>query len=73
MHKIVVLCGGKGKRLGQLTEEKPKPLVPLAGKPIIHHIVDNYSKKGISEFIFCIGYKGGMIKDYFSGLSQPLW
>lgn len=64
MHKMVILCGGKGVRLRPLTESIPKALVPLAGKPIINYILDKHSDKGISDYVLCIGYKGEMIKEY---------
>lgn len=64
--KIVILCGGKGVRLKPLTNEVPKPLVEIKGKPVLHHAVELYSKKGFNDFILCIGYKGHLIKEYFS-------
>ncbi len=64
MHKMVILCGGKGVRLKPLTDTIPKALVPLAGKPMINHILDKYSEMGIKEFILCIGHKGNIIKNH---------
>ena len=63
--KVVILCGGKGYRLQEETEFKPKPLVPIGGRPILWHIMRNYSFYGYREFILCLGYRGDMIKDYF--------
>lgn len=63
--KVVILCGGKGTRLQEETEYRPKPLVPIGGKPILWHIMKIYSHYGFNEFILCLGYKGEMIKDYF--------
>tara|TARA_B100000029_G_scaffold137629_1_gene132532 strand:- start:1099 stop:1818 length:720 start_codon:yes stop_codon:yes gene_type:complete len=62
--KTLILCGGRGLRLRPLTDTIPKPLVHLNGKPIIHHSIDAFIKKGFNEFIICVGYKGDMIKDY---------
>jgi len=62
---VVVLCGGKGNRLGPLGQEIPKGLVKMNGVPILHRTLDLYSKKGFNKFVLCIGYKGKMIKDYF--------
>jgi len=63
--KCVILCGGKGTRLKELTEELPKPLIRVGGKPVVSHIMDRYSHEGFNEFILCTGYKGEMIKKYF--------
>ena len=68
--KVVILCGGKGVRLKPLTNNIPKPLVEIGGKPILHQAVELYSQKGFNDFIFCIGYKGHLIKEYFSRLSN---
>ena len=63
--KVVILCGGKGTRLREETEFRPKPMVPIGGKPILWHIMKSYAHFGHKEFILCLGYKGEMIKDYF--------
>ena len=62
---IVILCGGKGTRLKEETEYKPKPLVRIGEKPILWHIIKLYAHFGFSRFILTLGYKGDMIKDYF--------
>ena len=63
--KVIILCGGKGTRLKEETEFKPKPLVLIGGKPIIWHIMKIYAHFGFRQFILCLGYKGSMIKEYF--------
>ncbi len=63
--KLVILAGGFGSRLGNLTSAIPKPMVTVGGKPIIWHIMKQYSHYGINEFVICCGYKGNIIKDYF--------
>jgi len=63
--KVVILCGGKGTRLREETEYRPKPMVPIGGKPILWHIMKIYASHGVTEFILCLGYKGEMIKDFF--------
>lgn len=63
--KVVILCGGKGTRLREETEFRPKPMVPIGGRPILWHIMKTYAHHGHKEFILCLGYKGEMIKDYF--------
>ena len=63
--KAVILAGGLGSRLSEETENKPKPMVEIGGKPILWHIMKNYSLHGIHDFIICCGYKGYVIKEYF--------
>lgn len=63
--KVVILCGGKGTRLREETEYKPKPMVTIGSMPLIWHIMKTYSFYGYNDFILCLGYKGEMIKDYF--------
>lgn len=66
--KVVIFCGGKGTRMREETEYRPKPLVNVDGRPIIWHIMRTYAHYGFNEFILCVGYKGEMIKDYFMNL-----
>lgn len=63
--KLVILAGGYGSRLGNLTTSIPKPMVQIGGKPIMWHIMKTYAHYGVKEFIICLGYKGSVIKDYF--------
>ncbi len=63
--QVVVLCGGKGTRLSEYTEEVPKPLINVGHKPILWYIVKMYKSYGHKDFIFCLGYKGDKIKEYF--------
>jgi glucose-1-phosphate cytidylyltransferase len=63
--KVVILCGGLGTRLREETEYRPKPMVPVGGRPILWHIMKTYAHYGHKEFILCLGYKGEIIKDYF--------
>jgi glucose-1-phosphate cytidylyltransferase len=63
--KVVILCGGKGTRLREETEFRPKPMVPIGHRPILWHIMKTYAHYGHTEFILCLGYKGEMIRDYF--------
>jgi glucose-1-phosphate cytidylyltransferase len=64
--KTVILAGGLGSRLGEETAVRPKPMVEIGGRPILWHIMKIYSAHGINEFIICLGYKGYIIKEYFS-------
>jgi len=63
--KVVILAGGFGTRLSEETTLLPKPLVEVAGKPIIWHIMKMYEAAGLTEFVICCGYKGELIKNYF--------
>ena len=63
--KVVILCGGLGTRLREETEFRPKPLVPIGGRPILWHIMKFYAHFGYKDFILCLGYKGEAIKEYF--------
>jgi len=63
--KAVILAGGRGTRIEEETQLKPKPLIEIGGKPILWHIMKTYSVYNIHDFIICLGYKGYMIKEYF--------
>ena len=63
--EVVILCGGRGSRLGPVTELLPKPLVKVAGRPILYHIMGHYAGHGFKRFTLCLGYGGDMIRDYF--------
>lgn len=63
--KVMILCGGQGTRLREETEFRPKPLVEIAGRPIIWHIMKMYAVHGFKQFVLCLGYKGWLIKEYF--------
>jgi len=64
--KVVILAGGRGTRISEETEILPKPMIEIGGKPIIWHIMKLYSHFGFNDFIICLGYRGYMIKEYFS-------
>jgi glucose-1-phosphate cytidylyltransferase len=63
--KVVILCGGKGTRLGFETKIIPKPMAKIDKDPIILHIINYYVKFGYNDFILALGYKGSIIKNYF--------
>jgi len=63
--KVVILCGGKGTRLREETEYRPKPMVGIGGRPILWHIMKTYARCGYKDFVLCLGYKGDVIKDFF--------
>jgi len=64
--KVVLLAGGLGTRISEETDIKPKPMIEIGGKPILWHIMKIYSHYGFNDFIICLGYKGYLIKEYFS-------
>jgi glucose-1-phosphate cytidylyltransferase len=64
--KVVILAGGLGTRISEESHLKPKPMIEIGGKPILWHIMKIYSHHGVNEFIICLGYKGYVIKEYFS-------
>lgn len=66
--KVVILCGGKGTRLREETEYRPKPMVPIGNRPILWHIMKIYASYGHTDFILCLGYKGEVIKEWFRNL-----
>ena len=63
--QVVILCGGKGTRLKELTENTPKPLIPIGGRPMVWHIMRLYIHYGFFEFILPVGYKQEAFKQYF--------
>lgn len=64
--KVVILAGGVGSRLSEETAVKPKPLVEIGDQPILWHIMKLYGAHGLTDFVICCGYKGSLIKEYFS-------
>jgi glucose-1-phosphate cytidylyltransferase len=64
--KCVILAGGKGTRIAEESNTRPKPMVEIGSRPILWHIMKLYASHGICEFIVCLGYKGYMVKEYFA-------
>jgi glucose-1-phosphate cytidylyltransferase len=64
--KAVILAGGLGSRISEETETRPKPMIPIGGRPILWHIMKIYSAHGIDDFVVCLGYKGYVIKEFFA-------
>ena len=62
---VAILCGGKGTRLKEETEFRPKPMVMVGDRPMIWHIMKIYCSYGFNNFMLCLGYKGDMIREYF--------
>jgi NDP-sugar pyrophosphorylase family protein len=68
--QAVILAGGLGTRLGDLTKDTPKPLMKIKGKPFLHWQIDYLKTQGITDYLFLTGYKGEMIHEYFGDGSQ---
>jgi glucose-1-phosphate cytidylyltransferase len=69
----VILCGGKGERLKPFTDQLPKALVPLHGKPLLYHLMNYLSQGGISRFVLCVGYKAECIEQFVREMAKPEW
>lgn len=63
--QVVILCGGEGTRLRDVSEALPKPMFPIGGKPIVWHIMKYYASFGLKKFILCLGYRNDIFVDYF--------
>lgn len=70
--KTVLFCGGLGTRIKEYSEHIPKPMVPIGSEPILMHLMRYYSDYGHRDFILCLGYKAGVIKDHFLNLRQTM-
>ena len=62
--EMIIVCGGKGKRMGKLSKKIPKAMIKLDQKTIIEHKLEYYTKQGIDNFIYCIGYKSTILKSF---------
>ena len=63
--QVVILCGGQGTRIRDLSEDLPKPMTPIGDRPIVWHIMKGYAQHGFTDFVLCLGYKSWSIKRYF--------
>jgi glucose-1-phosphate cytidylyltransferase len=64
--KAVILAGGRGTRISEESQLRPKPMIEIGNRPILWHVMKLYSAAGINDFIICAGYRGYMIKEYFA-------
>jgi dTDP-glucose pyrophosphorylase len=69
-NAFVIMAGGFGRRLRPFTEDRPKPMLPVAGKPMLHHIIERASRDGFSEFFDSVHYLANVIEDYFGDGSK---
>jgi len=72
METAVILAAGKGTRMGHLTADAPKPMLPLAGKPMLEHILDRLRASGIRRVLLVIGYRGEMIRAHLEGYPMEI-
>ena len=63
--QVVILCGGMGTRIRGISDDLPKPMLPIGDRPILWHIMKSYAEQGHKDFVLCLGYKGDVIRDYF--------
>lgn len=70
--KVVLFCGGLGMRMREFSEHLPKAMVPIGYRPIIWHLMKYYDHYGHRDFVFCLGYRGDLIKQYFRAYDETL-
>jgi dTDP-glucose pyrophosphorylase len=68
--KAVLLAAGKGTRMRELTNDLPKPMIPVRGQPILRHIVDGLKAAGVTHFQIIVGYRADVVRDYFGDGSK---
>ena len=68
--KTIIMAGGKGTRIASLNSDVPKPMIPIAGKPILEWQIENLKACGLTNIIFVIGHLGHVIQDYFGNGSK---
>jgi glucose-1-phosphate cytidylyltransferase len=69
--KVIILAGGLGTRISEETSDKPKPMVEIAGKPILWHLMNIFASQGFTEFIIATGFKGHVISDWVQLIDKP--
>ena len=72
MLKVVILAGGLGTRISEETVDKPKPMIPINGKPMLWHIMNIYARQGLNDFVIATGYNGRVISDWVQSL-ETTW
>ncbi len=68
MLKVVILAGGLGTRISEETVDKPKPMIPINGKPMLWHIMNIYARQGLNDFVIATGYNGRVISDWVQSI-----
>ncbi|MBI4905052.1 MAG: NTP transferase domain-containing protein [Acidobacteria bacterium] len=72
IRKAVILAAGKGTRMGDLTRDIPKPMLPVGGKPILEHVLDRLRAAGVGEILLVVGYYGDEIRRHFADYPLPI-
>lgn len=72
MRKAVILAAGRGTRMGHLTDELPKPMLPVAGKPLLEHVLDGLREAGFTAALIVTGYRAEAIESYFAGYPMEM-
>lgn len=72
VRQAVVLAGGLGTRLGELTEETPKPLLPVGGRPFLEWVLDNLARRDVEEVVLAIGYRAEVFDAWLADYRAPL-
>lgn len=70
IKQVVILAGGKGTRMREMTEDLPKPMVPIGGIPVLDHLIQVFELQGNFQFIICTGYLGNKIEDHYKGVEN---
>lgn len=70
--KVVIFCGGLGVRMGEATQNIPKPMIPVGNEPILWHIMRYFAAHGHTDFVLCLGYRAESIKEYFLRYNEAL-
>lgn len=69
----MILCGGYGTRMGSMTGQMPKPMVPVGDRPLLWHVMQIYARQGHTRFVLCLGYLGTHIRDWFTANAPTEW
>lgn len=69
-NPMIIVCGGRGKRMGKITKSIPKPMIEIGGKPIIEQKIKYYKSQGINNFVFCLGYKSKILKNFLFKINE---
>jgi dTDP-glucose pyrophosphorylase len=72
IRKAVILAAGRGTRMGPMTDETPKPMLAVQGKPILEHVLEGLATAGIERFLIVVGYRRQAIVDHFRGSPRPI-
>src|ERR1043165_9971342 len=70
IDKAVLLAAGRGTRMRELTNELPKPMIAVRGKPILQHIVEGLRDAGVTNFLLVVGWRAGVVREYFGNGSK---